>query len=134
MNIEVSQITYIFSVAARLLAGFVFATFVFPLLIREAKVKNGLQALRWEMLITCTIIFFICEVGLIIVFLKALNFHPDFVRSITDLIAVTNSFLFLTYFLLKRRVYTQNYTPEKKALHVKFAKMEAREQKKNPTK
>lgn len=125
--IEYTQLSIIINVIIRIATAVVFMFFLIPLFVKEAKVRNGLKTLRLELLLTGLIIFIINISGLFIILFEYLNYD---LKIITELVTYSNSIGFLTYAILKLKSYTQRYTPENKALHVKFEKIENRELKK----
>lgn len=127
LNLEIGELSLIINVGVRIVTAIIFITYLLPLFIKEAAVKNGLRVLRLELLFTGSIIFLVNTSGLFIILFRYLG-HD--LTQITDIVSFFNTFGFLAYALIKLRIYTQKYTPENKALHAKFEKIEAAELKK----
>lgn len=131
MTFEVTTLTFVLNVAIRVVTAIIFVLFLIPLIVKEAAVKNGLRQLRYEMLMTGAIIFTVNTVGLSIILLRSFDVDTS---GIVEVITFINSFGFLAYALVKLKIYTQSYTPEKKRLHEKIAKLEEKELKKSQAK
>lgn len=123
-QIEVSNISVIINTIIRVTTAMIFIFFLIPLFIKEAKVRNGLRILRYELLFTGSIIFFINTVGLVIIIFR---FKGIDTRLITDVVTYINTFGFLAYALVKYRIYTQKYSAESKKFHEKMERMESKE-------
>ena len=124
MNIELSNFALIINVIIRIITAVIFLAFLIPLFIREAKVRNGLRKLRYQLLATGCIIFFVNTSGLFII--VARNAGID-VTTATDIISYLNTFGFFIYSVITLIIYTQQYTPENKQMHEKFEKFEKKE-------
>lgn len=124
LQLTFNEFSIVINVAIRIITALVFMGFLLPLFIKEAGVKNGLRLLRYELLFTGTIIFIVNISGLFIILFRYLGFD---LGKITDIVTYFNSFAFLAYSLVKLKIYTQRYTPENKALHEKFEKIEYKE-------
>lgn len=120
-NIQFSDYAVIINVVFRLITAVIFAIFLLPLFFKEAGVRNGLRPLRIEMLLAGIIIFFINSIGLLIIVFRYGGFD---VTRLSEYVTYFNSIGFLTYALIKWRIYTQNYTPENKSLHEEIHKLE----------
>lgn len=126
MNFEISELTFILTIVLRIITAIIFLTLVIPLVLKEAMVRNGLRTLRYEMLFTTSIIFLVSTSGLFIVLFRKLGFDT---QVATNTVALFNSVGFLAYFLAKRRIYTQEYSPRNKERHARLADMEEAEDK-----
>jgi hypothetical protein len=124
MNLEISQFVLIVTVAVRILTAFLFLAFLIPLFIKEAKVKNGLRTLRYQLLTTGMIIFFVNTSGLLIIVGRYFGMN---LVNLTDIVSYINTFGFLIYAIIKIRIYTQQYTPENKLYHAQRERIEERE-------
>lgn len=120
--LEYGQISLLLNLVLRVLTAYIFCAFLIPLFIKEARVKNGLQKLRIEMLTSGSLIFLINTLGIFIIAFRYLGYDT---RILTEVITYFNSLAFLAYALIKLNVYTEKYTPENKKLHEKFDKMES---------
>lgn len=127
LQLEYGLESVIINATIRIITALIFITYLLPLLIREARVKNGLKSLRYELLFTGIIIFLVNLSGLFIIIFRYLGFD---VRNITDFVTYFNTLGFLGYALVKLKIYTQKYTPAQRELHKKFAKMEIAAEKK----
>lgn len=131
MNFTISTIPLFINVGIRLVTAFIFLAFLIPLIFKEATVKNGLKALRIQLLLSGLLIFFINTVGLLIIVFRYIGFD---VKLMTDLVTYLNTVGFLAYALIGLRVYTQKYSEENKRLHAKFEQIEVQEKEKRKTK
>lgn len=123
LNLQISQISLVINVAIRVLTALIFAIYLIPLFIKEARVKNGLKLLRYELLFTGIIIFIVNTSGLFIILFRYLGFD---LKTVTDIVTYFNTLGFLGYALVNRKIYTQRYTIENKKLHEEFEKIENR--------
>ena len=123
LQLEFGQLSVIINVTIRIVTALIFIAYLLPLLIKEARVKNGLKSLRYELLFTGTIIFLVNGSGLFIILFRHLGIN---VTTITETVTYFNTLGFLGYALVKLRIYTQKYTPENKKLHEEFEKIEKR--------
>lgn len=124
MNFEISEFSFVINVVFRVITAIIFIALLIPLVWKEALVKNGLKMLRYELLFTSTIIFFISTSGLFIVLLRQFGINTQLA---TEIVTLFNSIGFLAYALVKRKIYTQEYSPENKHRHAKLAEMEEAE-------
>jgi hypothetical protein len=127
LNLEFNQLSIIINVTIRLITVVIFILYLFPLFIKEAKVRNGLRLLRYELLLSGSIIFLVNISGLFIILFRYLGAD---LQNVTNLTTYFNTLGFLTYALLKLKIYTQKYSPENKKLHERFERIEVRELKK----
>lgn len=121
LSITIGQVPMVLNVIARILIAVGFLALLFPLAIKEAKVKNGLKMLRYEMLVTIGVVFFVNTIGLVVIVLDSLNINTD---TTIEIITTLNTIAFFVFLMAKRFVYTQHYTPENKHLHERFDRME----------
>lgn len=127
LQLEFGLLSIIINVIFRIVTATLFVFFLIPLFFREARVKNGLRTLRFELLFTGTIIFCVNTFGLLIIVFRFLRWDT---ALIADLVTYFNSVALLAYAIAKYIIYTQKYTPENKKLHEKFEKMERIERQK----
>ena len=67
MSIEITNISFFLNTALRIITAILFLVFLIPLLLKEARVQNGLKVLRVELLLTGSIIFLVNTIGLLII-------------------------------------------------------------------
>lgn len=127
LEIHFDVLAIIINVVLRIVTAVLFVVFLIPLFFKEARVKNGLRTLRFELLFTGTIIFCVNTFGLLIIVFRSIGWDTTI---ITHLVTYFNSVALLAYAIAKYVIYTQKYTPENKKLHEKFEKMERAEHKK----
>lgn len=127
LEIHLGLVAVIINVIFRIITAIVFLAFLFPLFIKEAKVKNGLRLLRFELLFTGTIIFLVNTLGLVIIVFRYANYDT---RLVSEVVTYFNTFSLLVYALVKYKIYTFKYAPENKKLHEKLEKIEIRERQK----
>ena len=123
LQLEIGEASVIINVVVRLITAIIFGAFLIPLFIKEAKVKNGLQILRFELLFTGIIIFLVNSIGIVVILLRFCGFDTS---NTTELVTYFNTFALLAYAIAKYIIYTQKYTPENKRLHERFEKMETK--------
>jgi len=121
LQLEINEASVIINVVIRVITAVVFLAFLIPLYIKEAKVKNGLRILRFELLFTGIIIFLVNSFGMAVILLRFFGFDTSIT---TEFMTYFNSIALLLFALVKSIVYTQKYTPENKKLHEKFEKIE----------
>ncbi len=127
LELQYDEWAIIINVFIRLITVFIFLRYLIPLFVKEAQVKNGLKGLRYELLFTGLIIFFVNTTGIFIIVLRYLGVN---IVLATNVVTYFNTIGFLVYALIKLRIYTQRYTPENKLLHEKIEKFEKSEMKK----
>ena len=122
MSIEITNISFFLNTALRIITAILFLVFLIPLLLKEARVQNGLKVLRVELLLTGSIIFLVNTIGLLII---VADFMKLDTAVVSNFVVSFNSIGFLAYALMKIRIYRQHYSQASKKLHEEFAKFES---------
>lgn len=89
----------------------------------ETGVRNGLIALRVQLLVSALILFVITILGLGFLIIRPFMSQSGF-TFVTNCLSVLNSFGFLIVAWIQHKIYTQQYTPEQKVLHERISKLE----------
>lgn len=115
---------YIASIGIHILALIVHGTWVIPLQIKEAGVKNGLKKLRVLFLASGITIMMLSIISILV--LSARFFVPEgqWARYYYLALILFHSFGFLTFSIIKRIMYKQQYSDKQKELHNKLAQLE----------
>ena len=108
------------SVIIRILSLILMLAFCIPLQIKEAGVKNGLRALRIQLLLfgLTLLLTNLFSLG----FLWIIDSSPQ--RPLNAALQVINALAFLALAVLGHKMYTSQYTEENKMHHEEIAKME----------
>lgn len=94
-----------------------------PLQIKEAKVQNGLKALRLQMLASGLTAIFLNIISIVILGFP-LIFNGDLGRFITVFLVFSHALGFLSFSLIKRSMYTSHYSDESKKHHARIEVLE----------
>lgn len=115
---------YSLSIFIHILALIIHATWVIPLQIKEANVKNGLRRLRVLMLASGITFIFLSIVTIFVLTSRFFIPASDLYRYISVSMVLLHAIGFLTFSLIKRAIYKQQYSTEQKSLHAKLDKIE----------
>ncbi len=121
ITIQISEIGLIYDVILRVITAILFLSFLLPLIIKEAAVRNGLRKLRYQLLVTGLIILFVNTSGLFVIVARYMGMD---ITKTTEWISHLNSTGFFIYVLTGVAMYRQNYSADTKKLHEKIEKME----------
>jgi len=91
--------------------------------LREVLVKNGLERLRKQLLVSSITLFFINTFGLSLLILRPFT-SPEIYQQITNILSILNSIGFWVIGRINVSIYTQQYTPEQKHNHEMIDKLE----------
>lgn len=119
---------YIISIISLSIAGLITAMFVIPLQYRQSKVKNGLAALRRQMLLKGILALTVIVLAIFCLSGRFFINDPAILRySITGMIIVF-SLGILGKAIIDFQIYHQQYSDENKHRHEEIDKVERREE------
>lgn len=122
-------IAYALSITVYVVSTVIILTFVVPLQIKMAEVKNGLIKLRRQLLIreAINLLFTIITIAFLSLRFSGVNVH--IVRYLLGTMVVAQSILILTKAIIDKRIYHQDYTPANIAKHARIDRLEKAENK-----
>jgi hypothetical protein len=115
---------YFASVVVHIISLAVHLTWVIPLQIREAGVKNGLRKLRVLMLSSGLAFIVMDVISIIVLTLRFFIPEGPLLRYLIVGLIFMHSFSFLVFSFIKRTMYRQQYSEHQKNLHAKIEKLE----------
>lgn len=123
-------IVYAISIIILVIAGFIYAFLIIPLVWRLAKVKNGLRILR-HLLLSKSIIAE-CTILIALFSLTARFIIPDInmLRYIITFTILAFSITLLAKAIIDRKIFKNNFSSKSIEMHEKFDKEEVRIDKK----
>jgi hypothetical protein len=109
-----------FAIVIRILSSLLLLFFCIPLQIKEAGVKNGLRALRLQLLAFGILLFIINGITIWLLFtvMKEIQHVPNL------WLQVINALAFFGIAIIGNRMYHTQYTDEMKEMHEKIADKE----------
>lgn len=121
---EIALIFYGLSIVAIVMAGIITISFVIPLQLKEAGVKNGLSTLRKQMLAKGFLHILIVIVAFLTLTMRHIIADLDVARVMISMLVLFFSLGLLGKSFIDSRIYRQQYTPESKRFHEEIARKE----------
>lgn len=118
---------FFLSILIHVLAAVITLSFVIPLQVREAKVKNGLRILRKQLLIKGVLALVIIVVAIVVLSLRYFISEPVTLRYITVTLVLVHALGILGKTWVDYQIYHQQYSPESKAMHSRIERLENEE-------
>lgn len=122
-------VAYALSIAVYVVSTVMILTFVIPLQIKMAEVKNGLIKLRKQLLVREAINLMFTIITIVFLGLRFSGFDVNIVRYLLGAMVVVQSILILTKAIIDKRIYHQDYTPANLAKHARIDRLEKAEAK-----
>ena len=125
-SLDFLYFVYVASILINVVAVAIGGWFVFPLLNKEARVKNGLIHLRQDLL---NLGETLGAMGIITIIVLSMRFvlQGELARVITVMLVFIFSLGALRLSLLGRKIYNQQFSPKQKEYHAKLAALEEKD-------
>lgn len=122
-------IVFFLSILIHVLSAVITLSFVIPLQVKEARVKNGLALLRKQLLFKGVLALVIIVVAICVLSLRYFIEDVPTLRYITVSLVLVHSLGILGKVWIDYQIYHQQYTPESKEFHAKVEALEKSQKK-----
>lgn len=120
-------IVYGVSILLHTISSILTASFVIPLQIKMANVKNGLSKLRKQMLLKGLFSFVVSTVSIVILSTRFFVFDVATLRYSLSTLILIHAIGLLLKSIIDSMIYHQQYTPENQAVHARIDRLERAE-------